>query len=155
MIEPIRPSAARPIPQKRQSQQLTLLDELENENQALRVKMAAMTGQLRTLRRWANESPTLRRLERSTADARTLIIWRFSAVGATRRKAADQGMNGYRWRQAIALLRAARAWGPVDTLCSSAESASRRLDTHLAKVKEGMDTQIDTTGHIKSNQRYQ
>lgn len=154
MIEPIRGQKARTLLNPR-NQQLPLLEELEQENQSLRVRMAAMTGQLRTLRRWANESPTLRRLERSTADARTIIIWRFSTVGATRRNAAEQGMNGYRWRQAIALLRAAKAWGTMDTLCISAESASKRLDAHLARIKGGMDTINDTAGHTKSDQRYQ
>lgn len=74
----------------------------------LQVDNAELRAENRYLRQIARTSPDGRRLRRTLADAKQLVIWRWSGLSITRRDCESYGMSRRRWQWANALLEYAR-----------------------------------------------
>jgi hypothetical protein len=95
---------------------------LRKENRYLRKRLPEKAGDMRVLRR-------------AYADAKTLLVWRFSGFPIGRRSSYAQGMSVRRWQWARALLRASRIHNGRDIIEPDFDAAMFSL-THVYNLLE-------------------
>lgn len=108
-------------------------DDLQRQNERLRVTLATVQAENRRLRRMTTNGRQGSILHRATIDAKQIVGWRVADYCVSRRQCVSYGMSERRWMWAMALLKLA---GVIPMECTFA-------DDFLVEDVAEIDSRID------------